>query len=64
MINQFRQRCFAMLMAVMMLFTMTPVQAFAEETHDHEHDAQVVEVIAEPVTVTAEEPVVEEPVVE
>ena len=55
MFKQFRRRSVAMLLAVMMLFTMTPVQVFAEEEHDHEHDTQVVEVVDVPVVVTEEE---------
>ena len=43
--TKFWQRCMAMLLVALMTTTMLPVQAFAETTHDHEHEDEIVQMI-------------------
>ena len=56
MIAQFGKRSIAFLLAIIMVFSLVPVQAFAAETdeHDHDHDSEIVATPTETVPLETE----------
>jgi len=65
MIAQYGKRALSLFLAIIMIFSAVPVQAFAaEDEHDHEHQAEDIVVASEQTEVSAEKPAeasVEEP---